>query len=222
MLLSTPSKIGHATVILSLFFVGCGLWNRNETPTSTAVAPPRSEVPFATREPDVYRAEMVIRSGDLERRILIARDGGRRRIDYDVGRDDHRAVLSTDRQYVLFFKRKTYMENSAGPANSPSMDLQLAGHLLNGRDYTDFEELGREGSIVRYRARVNESDASEIMIWVDEAIGLPVKQEFYSLNAGQQTLRYSVELRDFSPTVDPSVFQLPAGFRQEARPNEQP
>ncbi len=219
MLLSTPSKIGCATVILSLFFVGCSLWDRGETPPSTPVPAPESNIPFATREPDVYRADVFIRAGDVERRITVARDGARSRIDYDVGTDDHRAILSTDRQYVLFFKRKTYAENQAGVGNSASAsEPMLAAHLLNGRDYTEFDELDREGSVIRYRARVNGSDVSEILIWFDEGISMPVKQEFYSLDGGERILRYAVELRDFSPTVDPSVFELPADFRRATQP----
>ena len=53
------------------------------------------------------------------------------------------------------------------------------------------------------------------MIYFDEAIELPVKQEFFSIDGETRTLKYSMELRDFQTSVDPSVFQIPVGFRRE-------
>ena len=218
MFLSNPAKILNATFILSLFFAGCGLWRRDENPTTTLALPSRNEFPFATREPEIFQAEVVSRAGDSERRIAVARNGNRRRVDYDIGSENHRALLTTDKEYLVFFKRMSYTERPL--SGESSTGDEPASHLLNVRDYTDFEELGREGSVVRFRARINESAASDVLIFFDETIGMPVKQEFYSINGEGRELKYSVELRNFKTEVDPAMFQIPPGFRRENQVRE--
>jgi hypothetical protein len=84
------------------------------------------------------------------------------------------------------------------------------------RDLTEYDEVGREGSIVRYSATVNESTLSEVLIFFDEAIGLPVRQEFYSIEGETRDLRYTVELRNFATQVDPAVFAIPADFLKQS------
>ena len=153
-----------------------------------------------------------MRTGGTERRITVARDGLKRRIDYDPGTDEHRAVLITDKEYLLHFKSKRFEERELfGDLESGD---KLLSHLLHMRDFTEFEEMKREGSVVQFRARINASDASEVILFLDESIGLPVKQEHYSVEGEKRTLRYSVELRDFRREVDPGSFEIPAGFRK--------
>ena len=212
MFLSTPVKICVATLCLSPIFAGCSLWRSNENTASFAASQPRNELPFSTREPDVFQTEIVVRTGEKERRIALARDGLKRRIDYDPGTDEHRAVLITDKEYLLYFKRKRYEERDL--TGSGASGDGLLSHLLHVRDFTEFEQMRRDGSVVQFRASINESNASEVIVFFDEAIGLPVKQEFYSVEGDKRTLRYSVELRDFKKEVEPGVFEIPAGFRK--------
>src|SRR5688572_12044689 len=204
MFLSNPAKILNATFILSFFFAGCSLWQRDENPTTTFALPSRNEFPFATREPEIFQVEIVSRAGDIERRMAVARNGDQRRVDYDVGSENHRALLTTDKEYVVFFKRMIYTERPLSASGPPGDET--ASHLLNTRDYTDFAELGREGSVVRFRARINESAASDVVIFFDEAIGLPVRQEFYKVSGEDRELKYSVELRNFRTEVDTAMF----------------
>jgi hypothetical protein len=135
-------------------------------------------VPFSVAEPEVFQAEIVIRTGEKERHILIVRNGNQRRIDYDAGTDHQRAVLVTDKEYLLTFKRKEYTERPL-TSDLASVDPTLTGHLINARDYSDFEEVGRDGSVIQYKVRVNDGSASEMTVFYDQTIGLPVKQEFY-------------------------------------------
>jgi hypothetical protein len=86
--------------------------------------------------------------------------------------------------------------------------------LINARDYSDYDEVHRDGSVIQYRVRVNDGSASEIMVFYDQSIGLPVKQEFYSIDGEARTLQYSFELRDFKTDVDASVFQIGREFRK--------
>lgn len=219
MFLSNPVKFLSAALVSSLFFAGCSLWRSGENPTKTFALPAKKEFPYSTREPEVFQAEIVMRTGDIERQINLARDGQRRRIDYDPGTENHRAVISADTEVVLFFKRMAYTERSlSGPATAPGNEL--TAHLLNIRDYTEFEEVGREGTIIRFRARINDSSASDVLIFFDESIGLPVRQEFYSIDGEQRDLKYSIELRNFRTQVDAAMFQVPPGFRRESQNRE--
>lgn len=214
MFLSNPVKIFHAICFLSLLFSGCSLWRGKDNSEVTLASQPKSEFPFTTREPDVFQAEIVVRSGETERRMFTARSGEKRRIDYDVGTDNHRAVLITDKEYLLFFKRKIYVERPMSP-DAASQYEPLTAHLLNTRDYSDFDEIGRQGSVIEFRARINESAVSDVTIFFDETIGLPVKEEFYSIEGDQRTLQYSVELRGFRVEAGPELFMVPTGFRRE-------
>jgi hypothetical protein len=213
MFLSNPVKIFHAAWPLLIVFAGCSLWRSDPDPTTTLASSTVSEFPFSVAEPEVFQAEIVIRTGPNERHILVARNGDRRRIDYDAGTDHQRTVLITDKEYLLSFKRKEYSERPL-TSNLLSVDSTLTGHLINARDYSDFEEVGRDGSIMQYRARINEGSASEVMIFYDKSIGMPVKQEFYSIEGESRTLQYSFELREFKTEVDDSVFQIGKEFKK--------
>lgn len=215
MRLSNPVKIFHTACFFCLFFTGCGLWRGNQNSAVTFASPSASEYPFTTREPDVFQTELVVRVGENERRMFIARDREKRRIDYDVGTDDHRAVLVTDKESLVYFKRRVYRETPIAAASALKFE-PLTAHLLNKRDYAAFDEVGRDGSVVQFRAKINQSDASDVLIFFDESIGLPVRQEFYSIDGGQRTLQYSVELRGFRAEAGADLFLVPKTFRKES------
>ena len=189
MFLSNPVKIFHAAWLLSIVFAGCSLWRSDPNPRTTLASSPTSEFPFSLREPEIFQAEIVIRTGEHERHILIARNLDRRRIDYDAGTENQRSVITTDKEYVLTFKRKEYTERPL-TSDLASVDSTLTGQLTNVRDYSEFEEVGRDGTVIRYQGRINEGSASETMIFFDQSIGLPVKQEFYSIEGESRILQY--------------------------------
>jgi hypothetical protein len=61
---------------------------------------------------------------------------------------------------------------------------------------------------------LDDAGKSEIIIYVDEKIGLPVKQEFYGIGDGQKNLTLSVELRNFSLQTQAKHFELPKDYRK--------
>jgi hypothetical protein len=216
MFLSTPAKIFSATCFLSLVFAGCNLWRGNENSAVNFASEPKSEFPFVAHEPDIFQADIVVRTGETERRTLIARNGGMRRMDFDVGTDNRHAVLITDKEYLLYYKRMTVEEHELS-SNAAAHYEPLTAQILNLRDYAGFDEISRNGSVIQFRARVNGSRNSEVLIFFDESIGLPVRQEFYSIEGDERTLQYSVELRDFRPDVQPELFTVPPNFRRQTR-----
>lgn len=216
MFLSTPAKIFSAVCVLSLVFAGCSLWRENENSAVTLASESKREFPFAAHEPEVFQAETVVRTGETERRTFIARNGRMRRMDFDLGTDKRRAVLITDKEYLLYFKRMVFEEHELS-SNAAEHFEPLSAQILNLRDYASFDEIGRAGSVIQFRARVNASRNSEVLIFFDESIGLPVREEFYSIEGNQRTLQYSVELRDFRRDVPPELFTVPPNFRRQVR-----
>jgi hypothetical protein len=182
----------------------------------TFASQPKTEYPFVAREPEVFQAELVVRTGETERRMFIARNGEKRRIDYDVGSDDQHGVVLADKEYLLFYKRKVFEER---PMSSTAAELYepLSAQVLTAHDFANFEEINRDRSVVEYTARINESSNSESIIFFDESIGLPVRQEFYSVEGDERKLQYSVELQGFRTEADPELFVVPKNFRRQER-----
>src|SRR5829696_13615 len=129
MFLSNPVKIFQAVCCLSMLFAGCTLWRSNENSSVTFASQPKSEYPFVAREPEVFQADLVVRTGDTERRIFIARSGEKRRIDYDVGTDNQHGVIISDKEYLLFFKRKVFEERSMS-SNAADSYEPLSAQML--------------------------------------------------------------------------------------------
>lgn len=201
---------------MSLLFAGCSLWRGNENSTVTFASQPKNEYPFVAREPEVFQAELVVRVGETERRIFIARNGEKRRIDYDVGTDDQHGVVIADKEYLLFYKRKVFEERSMS-SNAAALYEPLSAQVLTARDYANFEEINRDRSVVEYSARINGSSNSEARIFFDESVGLPVRQEFYSIEGEERKLQYSVAMEEFRTEADPELFVMPKNFRRQER-----
>ena len=214
MFLSNPVKIFHAVCCLSILFAGCSLWRGNENSAVTFASQPKNEYPFIAREPEVFQAELVVRTGETERRMFIARNGEKRRIDYDVGSDNHHGVVISDKEYLLFYKRKVFEERPLS-ANVAALYEPLSAQVLTTRDYANFEEINRDRSVVEYSAQINESSNSESIIFFDEAIGLPIRQEFYSMEGDERKLQYSVALEGFRTEADLDLFIVPKNFRRQ-------
>jgi hypothetical protein len=198
--------------------------------------------PFSTREPERYQATMVTKgslgersnipgmSEFLTREVLVARDGERRRVDAELFPGMKVAYLQLGAEsYMLLPARKIYAEFGAGgasaPAKSSSSDFspdKLLNQSLGGARY---EKLGAEDvngrATVKYRVtatgRTGEAKTvtTETLIWIDEALGMPIKSETTSRGAGAgDGAKYSMELRDIRQDVDASVFELPADYRK--------
>jgi hypothetical protein len=216
MFLSNPAKSFLASILLLFLVAGCGFLQTNENKTVPLVPEPKSRFPFATKEPENFQCEMVVTAGNLTRRTLMARKGSSRRVDFDPGEKNQRAVLHTDKEYLLAFDKKIYAEKTVptGPISADAQFSELTSELLNRGEHAEFEEIGREGTVVKYNVRLEGGGMNEIIVYFDEAIGLPVKQEFFTVNGTEKLLQYSVEIVNFQTDVDENVFAIPAGFRK--------
>lgn len=195
-----------------LLLAGCSSGGNANADVFPLVSERGSAVPFSTAEPESYRADVVVKAGDIERRFFVARDGERRRIDYDSDGPRRKTVLKTDRGYLLDFGRKVFAVLQTGEAGIYQDDFVL--HTLNQQHYTEFEDAGSEDGLDVYRAVIDGSPASEITIRIDPTTNLPIKQEFFSIEGERRELMYTIELQNVSLEVESGAFELPAGFRE--------
>lgn len=212
MFLSNLASPFLAVCLIALSGMACG-WL--ETADNTGLRPqqaPSSKYPFKTKEPDDFQCEIVETSGDVVRRIRLARKGEWRRIDRDAGATNERTFLTLDREFVIDPARRVYWERPqlAGNTVEPRFN-DLTHELLTAGPRTSFEELGREGSVVKYKA-INENAQGEVIIYYDTAAEMIVKQEFLSIENNERSLQYTVEIKDLKVPADDRLFVLPAGY----------
>ena len=216
MFLSNPAKSLLACILLLFFTAGCGFLQTNENKPLPLVPETKSRFPFTTKEPENFQCEIVVNAGEVTRRTLLAKKGERRRVDFDPGEKNHRAVLQTDKEYLIALDQKIYAEKVAKSGSVPA-DAQfseLTSELLNRGERAEFEEIGREKSVVKYKVSFAGGEADEIIIYFDETISMTVKQEFFAVDGAEKTLQYSVEIVNFQTDVDEILFAIPAGFRK--------
>lgn len=214
---------------LKIFFVwlaissaACNWRSANET-----VAPINSEangemqtaIPFATREPEIYQTEILITAGGSTRRIFTARNGARRLTVFDPGEENEISKVESGADMTILIARaeKVYAENPQGaPRFAADSGDFLTTEWLNRKTPAAFENLGAENSLTKFRVRLGgaENQNSEALIYVDETLRLPVRQEFYSLKDNGRELNFSVELKNFKPAADEKLFQPPEGYRK--------
>jgi hypothetical protein len=224
-----------------------GNQNAANNSAAGAIEGTSSTPPFATKEPERYQAVRVIESsgGAAEvatapaaqgSRTLIARDGDRRREDYESSAGEKVSYLQLPgASYVLLPAKKLYAElkpEGEGAASNPSVSLPpdfSPDRLLNEtRPESRYEKLGAESlngrATVKYRVTVlgkvgaGREVTTESIIWVDESLGMPVKMETTSTGGVASGARVTMELRDIKETVDAQLFELPHDYRKvEAR-----
>jgi outer membrane lipoprotein-sorting protein len=206
-----------------------------------AVEGTSSTPPFATKEPERYQAVRVIESsGGTEAkdavqqgsRTLIARDGSKRREDYESPTGEKISyLLLPGATYVLLPDKKLYAElkpETNGEANRQTESVPpdfSPDRLLNEtRPESLYEKLGAEDlngrATMKYRVTVRgqvgagRNVTTESIVWVDESLGMPVKTETTSTGGSASGARVTMELRDIKETVDAQLFELPEGYRK--------
>lgn len=209
MYLSNPAKPFLLSIILLLLATGCSLVGRSGVSPAAAVEEPAGRVPFKTKEPETFQCEIIETAGGVARRKRLAKKGTWRRIDFDPGEMSHRTLLQAGKEYIIDPGRRIYAETE--PAGGTGFD-ELTHELIGGGRPNIYEESGRDGTIVTYTARSADEGAGVTVVRFDEAIGLPVGQEFYSIENGEQVLRFKVEMENFKLEPDADAFVVPGGF----------
>jgi outer membrane lipoprotein-sorting protein len=193
-----------------------------------------STPPFQTKEPERYQAVRTITlskaAGEIiVTRTLIAKDGNRRRDEYETGTTEKIIYLDLpDGRFILLPAAKLYADvgsEAATARDSPDQkDGSEAGSpdlLLNAdRIETQYQKLGSEiingRNTSKYRVLVNTSargnvSTGESFIWIDETLGMPVKSE--TVTTGNRT---TMELSEIVHDVDQVVFEIPGDYEKVA------
>lgn len=126
-------------------------------------------------------------------------------------------------RFVLLIDDKVYADLAADTEALTSDEEEVTPERLLHADSgpTSYQKLGtdvvRGRNANKYRAVVNSSSAgnvsvSETLIWIDEALNLPIRSETTSADGTRVTMELSgVELE-----VDKSIFQVPDDYEKVA------
>lgn len=215
--------IKYFLIFASLISVSCGVWRSAEKSNlvTRATEEPETGIPFQNKEPEQFQTEIIVTNffgGEKrERRYFLARGGARRLTIFNRGEKSETSVLQAadGRNFFISGEKKTVRE-SQSPSGQTGGELTefLTTRWLNQKTDAAFEKLGAENNLTKYRVRLAASDASEILIFVDENLKLPVRQEFYSASGDGKTLMFSIELKNFSLQAEERLFELPKNYQE--------
>ncbi len=187
--------------------------NSNTATPTPEIAEINSEIPFATKEPAIFQAEIIIKNEGEEEKSFIARSNGR---TLSKNGDIGTLQINANKSFLINFAKKIYVENTGKTAIQPDNAAEtlndfLTTEWLNQKNETKFENLGVENGLSKYRATF---ENSESLIFVDENYKIPVRQEFYSIEGEAKNLVYSIELQNLKLIADEQLFEIPKDFRK--------
>lgn len=213
--------------VVLLFTVSCAQPQRS-VPAKSTEPVVSSTPPFQTKEPERYRATRsittVTASGEtIVNKNRIARDGELRRDEQESEalhvvylnlRDGMSVVLlPEERVFADFGDLSEEIARVEEPENLPERLLHAAPKG------TTYQHVGAETiagrSTQKYRVVVNSStdpnvSVSETVIWVDDALQMPIKSETKSSNGA----RITMELSEIVLDADLSLFRIPEGYKK--------
>jgi len=200
---------------------GAPVTNNSSADTFVSATPP-----FQTKEPERYRATRTITSvtANGQTNVIkhaIAKDGEFRRLDTEFAAAKTILLFGPQGNFVLLPDAKVYVDQSEGAIpgamyedeSSPERLLHTESGTSSYRKLGPEEISGRKTN--KYLVIVNASNAgnvssSETLIWIDEALGMPIRSETKSSDGSRSTM----ELSELELEVDKSVFQIPADFKK--------
>lgn len=216
--------------------------NTNTSPATNANAniSPETGLTIAAREPEKYRAILVLSAeteggqktiGIPSLSAEVARNGADRRVSFKLPDGSNLIYLEQgDKHIVIMPSRKQYAELTPEATGFQLQKLMTPGQIVSFLEKVkgvakvgDDTMNGRSADKYRYGATTNTSTAagevkSEAFVYVDKETGLPLKAELYSEASGNvqgvKGLKIVAEMRDITTTVDDSLFQVPAGLNK--------
>jgi outer membrane lipoprotein-sorting protein len=193
-----------------------------------------STPPFQTKEPERYQA---VRSmtfsktggASVKTKTLLAKDGEMRRDEYQTETNQRIVYLDLPvGRFILLPEAKLYADlrsEGGGLDSSDREDTESESspdRLLNTDPVSArYEKIGGEvvngRNTSKYRVIVNSSTGGtvsngETLIWIDEALGIPVKSETVTPNGD----RTDMELSGIVLEVDKHLFEIPDGYKKVA------
>jgi hypothetical protein len=196
--------------------VSCGLFADTKTPIPAPAIVPNAEIPFEVREPEAYSAEIIMSGAGRQMRRSIYRSGNDWRMDIYEDTELSRSIVHAVKTTIIDPARKVYTEEvEGGPASETIQDITQ--QALSKRRYVDFEDLGFEGKLKKYRASIFGQEGGDVILYYDEALKMVTRQEYFekpvSPEIGEPPI-YIFELRNIRLEVPVSTFEIPAEFKK--------
>ena len=220
-----------AVSVVLLVVAACS--SQNKTLTSATPSPDTvvsSTPPFQTKEPERYSAVRTITAVSAEGRssvtkAFVARDGELNRHESKSGSKTIVYLDVPEGKFVLLSDEKLYadvMDQSQISADPNEEGLESSPDALLHTDTssTSYQKLGNEviagRNTNKYRIVVNSPapanvSQSETLMWIDEALQMPIRSETKS-----DGMRVTMEISEIKLDVDKSLFAIPDGYKKVA------
>jgi hypothetical protein len=207
----------------------CGRTEQAPVESPGTPSPIVNTLPFSTKEPATYQADIVITFAPgetgVEQKYFTAREGDSRRTDYQLPGAETVSLLEKPegRMLVLRPQNKCAADDTQAGGFVASQMQSLKDSLTTGwlaeNIPSGFSEAGKENIAgksltkcrVNFMKRAGVESQSEAMVWVDPELGMPVKTEAYSTKDGKAVNKMTTEFRNLKLSVDPGVFDPPQG-----------
>ena len=214
---------------LLMFLIAASCRSQNDSPAANSASSDTvvsATPPFQTREPERYRATRIITNVTADgktnvTKYSIEKDGEFRRIETELVSGKVIFLIGPQGKFVLLPDQKVYVDQADGavPGASYEDESSPEGLLHLEPDTSSYQKIGEESisgrKTEKYRVVVNASNAanvssSETLIWIDEALGMPIRSETKSSDGSRSTM----ELSGLALEVDKNLFQLPADYKK--------
>ncbi len=199
----------------------CQSTNNKET-IKIIDAETQTNIPFPTKEPEDFQAEVVTKSfangSESQQKYFVAKSGAASLQTFNAGSENERSFLRTfeNKTFLINKAAKNYREisseKSAAFAND-SLIENLTSKWLNEKNAVSFEKAETADGLTKYRVKSEDANDTEVLIYIDENLKMPVKQEFYDISGNRKTLKFSFEIKNFRLQAEKSLFELPKDYR---------
>jgi hypothetical protein len=188
-----------------------------------------STPPFQTKEPEHYRAVRTITTVNAAgeshvTKTSVARDGESRRQESTVAAKTIVYLDVPEGRFVLLPGEKVYADladESRIPADQNDEELEVSPERLLHTEVgsTSYQKMGNEviggRNTDKYRIVVNSSAAanvshSETLMWIDEALQMPVRSETKSADGARVTM----EVSEIKLDTDKDLFRVPEDYKK--------
>lgn len=212
--------------------------NANVATVNANTAPAPSTL--SAREPDAYRGTLVFSAeteggdktiGIPQLSAEVAKSGADRRLSFKL--PDGSELIYLDHNgvpYAILPARKQYAELTPEATGFQIRKLMTPGQVvayldrLQGIQFVDEEQqAGRTALKYRYdRTSQTKTSAGDVktesFFYIDKDTGLPLRAEIFTEASGNvqgvKGATFVAEMRDISTNIDPSLFEIPAGYNK--------
>jgi hypothetical protein len=226
--MTCPRKRAGALIAVSLaLLASCRsqsevLTNANNQSPDTVVS---STPPFQTKEPERYRAVRTITTVNAAGETLVTKTSVAR--NGEMRRHESESFVYLDvpeGKFLLLPGEKVYADladESRISADQNDEELEISPERLLHTEVgsTSYQKMGNDvfngRNANKYRIVVNSSTAanvsqSETLMWIDEALQMPVRSETKSADG----TRVTMELSEIKLEVDKNVFRVPEDYKK--------